>query len=367
MSDSERLYKAIWELVNDMLPEMLEENGITLAQLITGILRSGQVQFRKVAQKVTYRFKKPSLEDKFRRFVRNKNIHVDVEYLPFALFLVSALSKSQEQLVLLIDSSKVGGRCICLMVSVYYKGRALPLCWTVYKGKKGHSSIETQLALLQTAYALIPDGVSVVLLGDGEFDGARLVDWMGQINWQYACRTASDTLVLYQGQWIALQDLPLEAKQEALFLDVLFTQSVQVGPVNILAIWNEKEGCHWFIVTNFETQQEAQRWYGKRFTIETFFSDVKGRGFNLDKTRLYIPDRVSRLILATAIAYVFSVFLGVDLIHSGQLGELVRTDDSYYSLFQLGLIYLDHLLNECISFPDLYLPPPNSFNYLSYV
>jgi hypothetical protein len=131
MSDSERVHKAIWELVNDMLPEMLEENRLTLTQLITGILRGGQVQFRKVAQKVLYRFKKPSLEDKFRRFVRNKNIYVDVAYLPFAQFLVSALSASQEPLVLLIDSSKVGGRCICLMVSVYYKGRALPLCWVV--------------------------------------------------------------------------------------------------------------------------------------------------------------------------------------------------------------------------------------------
>ena len=367
MSDSERVHKAIWKWVEDMLPELLEENRVTLTQLITGILRSGQVQFRKVAQKVMYRFKKPSLEDKFRRFVRNKNIDVDVAYLPFAQFLVSALSTSQEPLVLLIDSSKVGGRCICLMVSVYYKGRALPLCWVVYKGKKGHSSTDTQLALLQNAYELLPDHVSVVLLGDGEFDGARLVQWMEQVNWQYACRTALDTLVFFQGRWVALQDLPLEAKQEAFFTDVLFTQSAQVGPVNILAIWNEKEGCHWFIVTNFVTQREAQRWYRKRFTIETLFSDVKGRGFNLDKTRLYIPDRVNRLILATAITYLFTVFLGVDLIHSGKLGELVRTDDSYYSLFQLGLIYLDHLLNERFPFPDLYLPPPDSFNYLSYV
>lgn len=367
MSDSERLYKAIWELVDTMLPEMLEENRITLAQLVTGISRSGQVQFRKVAQKVKYRFKKPSLEDKFRRFVRNENINVDIEYLPFAQFIIAALSGNQEQLVLLIDSSKVGGRCICLMVSVYYKGRALPLCWTVYKGKKGHSSIETQLALLQTAYTLVPENMPVVFLGDGEFDGAHLVEWMEQVGWQYACRTASDTLILYQGTWVALQDLPLAAKQEAFCANVLFTQSVQVGPVNILAVWNEKEERHWFIVTNFETQEQAQMWYRKRFTIETLFSDVKGRGFHLDKTRLFIPERVSRLILATAIAYVFSVFLGVDLIHSGRLGQLVRTDDSYYSLFQLGLIYLDHLLNNSLPFPDLYLPPPDSFYYLSYV
>jgi len=367
MSDSERLHKAIRKLVNDMLPEMLEENRITLAQLTTGILRSGQVQFRKVAQKLKYHFKKTSLEDKFRRFVRNENINVDVEYLPFTQFIVSSLIENQEKLVLLIDSSKSGGRCICLMVSVYYKGRALPFCWTIYKGRKGHSSIETQLALLKNVYALIPDDVSVVLLGDGEFDGAAVVDWMKKVNWQYACRTALDTLIFYRDEWVALQNLPLAPKQEAFFTNVLFTQSVQVGPVNILAIWNEKEACHWFIVTNFSTQEEATKWYRKRFTIETLFSDIKGRGFNLDKTRLYLPDRVSRLILAVSIAYLFSIFLGVDLIHSGKLAQLVRTDDSYYSLFQLGLIYLDHLLNECLPFPDLYLPPPDSFYYLSYV
>ena len=129
MSDTERLYKAILEMLNDMLPDLLPEHRVTLAQMITGILRSGQVQFRKIAQKVNYRYKKPSLEDKFRRFVRNENIQVEVEYFPFAQFILSALSKCQEQLVLAIDGSKVGRGCICLMVSIHYKSRALPLCW----------------------------------------------------------------------------------------------------------------------------------------------------------------------------------------------------------------------------------------------
>ncbi len=73
------------------------------------------------------------------------------------------------------------------------------------------------------------------------------------------------------------------------------------------------------------------------------------------------------LLFAVAIATFFIVFLGVELIHSGQLRQLVRTDDSYYSLFQLGLIYLDHLLNECLAFPTFKLRSPDSFNYLSFV
>ncbi|MBS1252898.1 MAG: hypothetical protein MAG451_01941 [Anaerolineales bacterium] len=67
--------------------------------------------------------------------------------------------------------------------------------------------------------------------------------------------------------------------------------------------------------------------------------------------------------MAVAIADLLSIFLGVELIHSGKLGQLVRTDAPYYSLFQLGLIYLDHLLNECLKFPTLKLPSPDSFDY----
>lgn len=369
MSDAERLYQAVFKLVNDKLPDMLKENRITLAQMITGILRSKQVQFRQVAQKVRYHFLKPSLEDKFRRFVRNEHINVRVAYLPFVEFILAALCESQTRLVLSIDGSKVGGNCICLMVSIRYKSRVLPLCWLVYKGQKGHSSIQMQLALLYAVYALLPDDAPpVILLGDGEFDGAHVVDWMDkEACWRYACRTAADTKVFYQGAWVALQDISLAAGEEAFLKDVLFTEAHQVGPANIAVIWNEKEQCHWFIVTNFGSLDETKTWYAKRFTIETLFSDMKGRGFNVDKTGLFIPERVSRLLLAASIAVVFCIFLGVELICSGHLRQLVRVDDAYYSLFQLGLIYLDHLLNECLEFPTIKLPPPDSFNYLSFV
>ena len=365
MSDAQRLNQAIAELINGILPNMLEANRITLAQMVTGIFRGQNVQFRKIAQKLVYRYRKSSLADKFRRFVRNKNIKVEVEYHPFANLILSAMSTCQKQLVLAIDGTKIGGRCICLMVSIHYKSRALPLCWLVYKGKKGHSSMKTQLKLLKTVQSLLPENAPpIIFLGDGEFDGSLVVDWLEEkTDWKYACRTSLDVKVFYQGQWVTLRDLPLKDPQEAFFSQVLFTESSQVGPTNIAAVWNKKEGCHWFIVTNFGTLGETQKWYKKRFTIETLFSDIKGRGFNVNKTRLFKPDRVSRLLLAVAIANLLSVFLGVELIRSGKLGQLVRTDAPYYSLFQLGLIYLDHLLNECLEFPTLNLPSPDSFDY----
>jgi hypothetical protein len=361
MSDAERLYRTIYRNMSELFPEMLEENVITVALMITGLLRARSGQLTKIASKVRYAGQKSSLVDRFRRLVRNENIIVAAEYNPVAQLFLSSLS--HERLVLAIDSTQMGGNCICLMLSVQYKSRALPLVWVVFKGKKGHSSQALQRELFEAAKAYVPENCQVVLLGDGEFDGSQIVEWLeAQPTWDYVCRTDETNLVFYQGTWVALRDIPLEPGEETLIPQVHFTKSNQVGPINILAVWHESEQRHWFFVTSFDDYKTAQKWYRKRFGIETLFSDFKGRGFNLDETRLWIPARVSRLIFAASIAYVFTIFLGVESIVSGIYQQLVRSDDYYHSLFQLGLIYLDHLLNECLHIPLLSnLRSPASF------
>ncbi len=365
MSDAARLYRVILRhLLKLMPPDMLAENCITLAMMITGILRGRNGQLKKIARAVQYSYKKESLGERFRRFVRNKNIDVNVVYALLIGKILKAIG--QGPIILMIDSTKIGGRCICLMVSIYYKSRALPFAWLTFKGRKGHSSQATQLKLFKRVKELLPTDVPVILLGDGEFDGSEVVEWFKtETNWQYVCRTDHTTLIFHQGRWIALDQLPLEPGEETFLKDVLFTQANQIGPVNILVVWHETKECHWFFVTNVETAAEAKDWYTKRFTTETLFSDFKSRGFNLDSTRMWKPERVNRLILAGAIAYFFTVALGVESIVSGAFRQLVRTDAFYHSLFQLGLIYLDHILNECLAFPAMLdLPPPDTFDHV---
>ncbi len=79
-----------------------------------------------------------------------------------------------QTLVLVIDGSVVGRGCVALMMHVVYKGRALPLAWLVRQGKKGHFPEDLHIALVKQVHKLIPLGVQVVLLGDGEFDGMTL-------------------------------------------------------------------------------------------------------------------------------------------------------------------------------------------------
>ncbi len=365
MSDAARLYRIVFKHILDLMPpDMLAENCITLAMMITGILRGKSGQLRKIANAVQYDHKKESLIERFRRFVRNKNIDIEVAYAPFNDIILKAIA--QGTITLMIDSTKMGGRCICLMLSVYYKSRALPFAWVTFKGRKGHSSQQVQLELFKRVKSLLPVDVPVVILRDGEFDGSEVVEWfIKETDWQFVCSTDKSNKVFYQDEWIALNDIPFKNGEEGFLKDVRFTQKNNIGPVNILVVWNEAKQEHWFFVTNFKTAAEAKSNYTLRFTIETLFSDLKGRGFNLDDTRLWNPQRLNRLLFAGAIAYFLMVTLGVVAIMSGSIRQLVRTDAFYHSLFQLGLFYLDHILNELLDFPSLIdLPPPDTFEHI---
>ena len=69
-----------------------------------------------------------------------------------------------------MDSSVVGRGCLALMLHVVYKGRALPLAWRVRHSPKGHCPEELHIAMVELMSAVIPEGATVVFLGDGGCD-----------------------------------------------------------------------------------------------------------------------------------------------------------------------------------------------------
>jgi hypothetical protein len=113
--------------------------------------------------------------------VSNDRITEDGYFVPYAKVLLAQLAL--QTLVLVIDGSVVGRGCVALMLHVVYKGRALPLAWLVRQGKKGHFPEALHLALVKQGQELIPEGASVVLLGDGEFDGVDLQHTLEEAGW----------------------------------------------------------------------------------------------------------------------------------------------------------------------------------------
>jgi hypothetical protein len=257
-------------------------------------------------------------------------------------------------LVLAMDGSAVARGCVTLMVSVVYAGRALPIAWLVIAGKKGHFPAATHVALLREVKARLPESATVILLGDGEFDSPELQAEATGYGWDYVCRTAKNIQISADGEaWSSLEDLGVTRGSRVFRKGVLFTLAAY-GPVMVIAWWGRDYAEPIYLVSNLKSVQAACDWYRKRAHIETFFSDQKSRGFQLDRSHLSDPERVARLMLATCLAYLWIIYLGTVAQDEGWLARIHRQHRCDLSLFQLGLRLLDYFLNHDHPIPSTF-------------
>ncbi len=361
MSDSRRVYRRIMSSLKQLYPsQRLNGHQIrhlnTLAAMIAGIVQSQSCHLEKMAGKVTDQTQVASRAKRFKRFVQHDGIDQDLFFMPFIVPLVQALASSGP-LTVAMDGSEVGRDCIALMVSVIYRKRAIPLAWVVREGSKGHWPEEAHLHLLNKIQALLPTDCEVIFLGDGEFDGVQLQAALTAAGWEYVCRTAKNSIVIDDGDEFALSELALAPGECIDMPNVRFTRAAY-GPVLLIAWWRSGYDEPLYLVSNMACVGEACSWYRRRFRIETFFSDQKSRGFNLQKSHLSAPERLQRLLLATCLAYIWIIYLGVQARSDPKtLRQIHRADRCDLSLFQLGLRYLNHLICQGARLPfSLVLP-----------
>src|SRR4029434_5906475 len=126
------------------------------------------------------------------------------------------------------------------------------------------------------------------------------------------------------------------------------------GPVMVLSGWAKGSHEPLYGVSNMDAAEEACRYYQKRVRIETFFSDQKSRGFHMHKSHISDPQRLSRLLIAACLAYIWIIYLGSLCEKDGWQKIIHRQERCDLSLFQLGLGTLEYFLNEDFSIPVVF-------------
>ena len=363
MSDSRRAYRAIKKAILQLYPTKpqgnLARHLTTLVGLVSGIVLSKSCQLPKIASKVPGDVHPDSRTKQFSRWVNNETIMFDLYFLPFLEPLLAKLAATRP-LVLVMDGSAVARGCVTLMVSVLYSGRALPIAWLVIAGEKGHFPAETHVSLLREVKLRIPQGATVVLLGDGEFDSPELQAEAGDYGWNYVCRTAKNIQISTDGDtWSSLEDLGATRGSRVFQKGVRFTKKAY-GPVLVIAGWGHAYTEPIYLVSNLTSVQAACDWYRKRAHIETFFSDQKSRGGQLDRSHVSDPARVSRLMLAACLAYLWVIYLGTVAHDAGWVAYIHRQHRCDLSLFQLGLRLLEYFFNHEYPIPSTITLAPES-------
>lgn len=355
MTDRDKVYTKVKKTIKQMLKLDHQGQVVTLAMMISGIVMSRKAQLSTMSSEIPSKTKDQSIEMRMRRWVK-EDLDVEAIYMPFARQILEDLSHLP--LVLVMDGSQVGRGCMVIMVGVLYQKRALPIAWLVYKGKKGHASAERHIQALEKVIPLLPKDSQVVLLGDAEYDTTEMLVWVEKnTSWQYVLRTSPQIYVQTDETHQSLRDYPLE--QGCLFYlkQVGFTQTSTVT-LNVIGWWGSGYEEPIFLITNMENAYEACKYYRRRFRIETFFSDQKSRGFHIHKSHLADPARLSRLLIAACLAYIWMISQGLRVIAENKLSLIDRTDRRDKSLFRLGLDWLKYALKHSIDFlPTFHFSP----------
>ena len=312
---------------------------------VSGIVLSGRSEISQIALASNEGRKKHTSQKKqFKRFIENEHFNYETHYFPFALAILLSLAK-RGHLEFSIDGSVAGRGCMVLMFSVIYKGKAIPIVWSVYKAKKGHLPQQTHQDLLVELKKLVPCDCLVTLLGDGEFDGC---DWQEDIienGWNYVVRTSKNKHFEDSDEDCFKAKMIGVGWGNTFFIEALRFTKKRFGPVNLL-VWHDKKHKNPIIlITNLDYVPDIKQLYKKRFKIEPFFRDQKSKGFNIQKSGLGIPERIAKLLIASCLAYLLCILGGLKALKSEFYDLISEQDQEALSLFQLGLRFLRLLVD----------------------
>lgn len=356
MSDKSKVYFKVYGSLKKLMKHVELNHVLILAMMITGILLGKKAQLSEMSLHVPQQAKPDSISKRFRRFVKNDAVDVEHYFFPFARAILSALSSAP--LYLALDASQVGRGCMVLMVAVIYKKRAIPLVWLVYPGVKGHTTGERHIEALEKLLPLIPIGASVTLLGDAEYDTVEMLTWLKQnTDWEFVIRTEPRIILSKNGKQFRLRHLLVGQNSRTMASEVGFTVKA-FGPIQAVAWWEDPYKKPIYLISSLTEIDPICRAYGKRFKLETLFSDQKSRGFHIEKSHLSDPKRVSRLLLAAALAYIWMIYLGLEVATDESKRTLVdRPNRRDKSIFRLGFDWLKVALTRGLDFNVRFYPP----------
>ena len=223
------------------------------------------------------------------RLLGNELIDTDHVMAPFAREVLDNASRGGRQLVLIIDQSKANDTQQAIVVAVRVGGRSLPIAWRV-KETEGAIGFAEQRAALETALALLPADVRVVLMGDRFYGSPDLIAWCRSKGWDWRLRLKGELLVFEGGGESTVAEC--FARGERMLTDVELTgKRVRT---NIGMVHEDGHPEPWFIAMSDAPTTAKTFDYGLRWGIESMFSDFKSRGFGLEDS--HMPMRLTQVL-----------------------------------------------------------------------
>ena len=343
--------------VHQFVREILEDDFhamrvLSLANAVTGAVHAAALSIHAIgaALAAASDLNKKHAVKQVDRMLSNAGIVMDEVFPVWAAFVLAGRKKAR--IALDWTDFEKDDQVTLAAYLITDHGRATPLVWRTY----AKSSLKGQQADYEAEFMdllglTIPEDVDVTIVADRGFASVERYEHLSVLGFKYIIRfrgdiqvTDTDGTTQTGHQWVPPNGRARRIEQAKV------TATKSMVPV-VICVKKAKMADSWCLATNHAelTSAEIINLYGRRFTIEETFRDVKDQrfGMGLKATSIRNPERRDRLLFVAALAHALLSLLGAAGERAG-MDRLMKVNTSktrQLSLYRQGLFWYEAMPN----------------------
>ena len=324
------------ETVARQIPQVRRSQAKVWAAWSWGVAVARQCSQRGVAEALAVVGKPDTVERRVQRFVANPRLDWRVGAQGLTAWILRRFP-SPGPLVLLVDETSLQAHLKVMVVSLAYRGRALPLAWGWYHQTTwpmGQVALIT--TLLHQIAPSVPAGCPVVVQADRGIGGSPgLLRAIEALGWYCLGRVQRTVRLQGAGREVPFGALVPKPGRRGTGAGRAFkTAGWRAGWA--VGRWQGRYAQPWLLLTNWP--QAQAKWYGLRMWEEAAFRDLKSGGWQWQRSRVRSPAHANRLWLVLALASAWMMSGGTQVIRHPHLRrEVTYGKRWHHSVLQLGL------------------------------
>lgn len=237
-------------------------------------------------------------------------VEVSSNFGPLLRWILSWWPANEKRLALAMDATSLGQVLVVLVISVVYRGCAIPIAWQVVPAVEKGSWKAVWLDLFSHFQGVIPEDWVVLVMADR----GLYASWL----WAAIQKCKGHPFLRINSRFF----FRLKDSNEFRAMHLAFQQpgctwsgagtcfKTHSIAATLLVRWEDGFDEPWLILTDLPAEQASPGWYGLRAWIECGFKYLKSAGWQWQYTRMLDPERATRFWLAIAVATLWILSVG---------------------------------------------------------
>jgi hypothetical protein len=213
-------------------------------------------------------------------------------------------------LPLVLDATLVRDRLAAVVLSVPYRGSALPVAWQIFPAHTVEPWGPPTRRLLELVAPAIPPDQLVVVLADRAEWSPALWQTIRRLGFHPLVRIRPDAIFCPAGGSPRPARTLVTPGTGWLGAGIAFRHRPTRLAATLVAVWAAGYREPWLLLTDLAPDAVEPHWYRLRAWIESSFATLKSRLWDWQRTRRTDPGRIARHWLVLAVAIVFCVATG---------------------------------------------------------